>query len=96
MRPVHPACPSLTHSDACQCETLWQGWDGTVDSLERLIDAHERLERKRRASVRGHAPDDCCEPAAPGLDSLGVVSNELDTEGFWRESEFLKTVLDKS
>jgi len=92
MRPVHPACTSLSHSDACQCETLWQGWDGSVDSLERLIDAHERLEYKRRGNVRGHAPDDCNDAAKPGLDSLANDSNDLDVEGFWKESEFLKTV----
>src|SRR5690606_20282323 len=84
-RPVHPECPKLDRdTDACQCDELWDYWDGTDAALDRLIKSHEREESRNKTT-----------PATGQnwpIELDEIKPDEEDLGGFWRESERLKSL----
>lgn len=89
-RPIHPACtlvPGLRfgqQTQPCSCDKLWGGWDGTEESLDKLIAIAMRLELRCRASAEGD-------------DLATYLENDARKawDGFWSKANHLRCVAGK-
>lgn len=100
-RPVHPECAAYTHgSFNCTCSARW----GDTTDLDESNRIYHRLDRRTKwgqhLGTRGRGPD-LDEPAYTGADELELLDayevsapNEIERDGFWKESEFLAQFLD--
>lgn len=84
-RPVHPECPKLdSGAEYCQCDELWDYWDGTDASLHHHIISNQRKEYRTRQPEEYRLIED--EMLPENLDDPD------DLTGFWKDSEQLISV----
>ena len=86
-RPIHPDCALFSGGAQCTCDYQWGFWSGDDDELSDLSKTSARLEGRRRPVASSHGLEEI-------FDMVDSTDDDLDSnlDGFWKESEFLRTV----
>lgn len=90
-RPVHPACTFRTAvrrdqaPQPCSCDKLWNGWDGTKETLDVMISNQERRERRSKSFENSS-------------DFASFIENDSRKgwDGFWSTAENLRCIRGKN